>query len=166
MRILYVVTSLEVGGIERNLIRLARELIGRGHRITVVSSGGELVRDLEAAGGEHVRAQVTWRSPGGLISAALRVRTLVSGDSVDIVHAMSASASVATYLARRTPRPWSYITSPMGLEGSDREPRTITWLRNAVNHCLTHWSPAVLKCWRCAVATRPEGCLKLIRWFR
>jgi glycosyltransferase involved in cell wall biosynthesis len=132
MRILYVVTSLEVGGIERNLIRLARELIGRGHKITVVSSGGELVRELEEAGGKHVRAQVTWRSPGGLIGAAFRIRTLISSDSVDVVHAMSAAASVATYFARRASRSWSYITSPMGLEGSDREPRTVTWLRNAV----------------------------------
>jgi glycosyltransferase involved in cell wall biosynthesis len=132
VRILYLLTSLDVGGIEKNQVRLSHELIRRGHEVTVVSSGGVLMADLVAAGARHVRAPVAWRSGAGLLAAALAIRRLLKKESFTVVHAMSASANVATLLSRRRRRPWPYITSPMGLQNSDREPLAITRLRNAL----------------------------------
>src|SRR5688572_14191863 len=132
MRILYVLTSLDVGGIEKNMVRMTGELVRRGHQTTVVSAGGDLVTDLVSAGGEHIRAPVTWRSGTRLVTAARLIKTLVAKRSFSVVHAMSASANVATYFARLGRRPWPYVTSPMGLQNSDREPAPLTWLRNAL----------------------------------
>jgi len=131
VRILYVLTTLDVGGIEKNQVRLAAELVRRGHQVTVVSSGGGLVPELVGAGASHVRAPVAWRSGGRTFAAALAIRKLVSDETFGVVHAMSASANLATFLARRRRRSWLYVTSPMGLQNSEREPPVVTLLRNA-----------------------------------
>ena len=143
MRILYVLTSLDVGGIEKNQVRLSHELVRRGHEVTVVSSGGALMPDLVAAGVRHIRAPVAWRSGTGLLAAALGIRRLLMNESFTVVHAMSASANVATFLARRQRRPWTYVTSPMGLQNSDREPLAVTRLRNVLIAAGADWVLAI-----------------------
>lgn len=52
LTIVLAVPTLEVGGTERQLVRLAREFTERGHRVRVVvlSQRGPLAADLEAAG--------------------------------------------------------------------------------------------------------------------
>jgi glycosyltransferase involved in cell wall biosynthesis len=65
-----------------------------------------------------------------LVAANIDIRRLIRSEHFVVVHAMSASANLATFLARRGARRWLYITSPMGLENSDREPRVVTRLRN------------------------------------
>ena len=50
MRILLAAKTMGVGGLERIVVGLARELESRGHAVFVVSSGGHLVEDLERAG--------------------------------------------------------------------------------------------------------------------
>ena len=46
MRILLAAKTMGVGGLERIVVALARELRQRGHEVWVVSSGGELVAGL------------------------------------------------------------------------------------------------------------------------
>ena len=46
MRILLAAKTMGVGGLERIVVGLARELSGRHHQVWVVSSGGDLVADL------------------------------------------------------------------------------------------------------------------------
>src|SRR5437867_4546203 len=99
MRILYALTSMEVGGIEKNLVRLVRELDRRRHDVTVVSGGGELVADLVAEGADHVVAPLNWRAGVRLTSAALALRERLRRGDVDVVHVTSASANLATLLA-------------------------------------------------------------------
>ncbi len=47
VKILLASKSMEMGGIERSVVSLARELQARGHQTWVVSSGGHLVQELE-----------------------------------------------------------------------------------------------------------------------
>ena len=49
MRILLAAKTMGVGGLERIVVGLARELQSRGHSVWVVSSGGNLVDDAQRA---------------------------------------------------------------------------------------------------------------------
>lgn len=64
MHIVLGTNTLEVGGIETNLVRLTRALTRLGHEVTVVSAGGALSQGLEYAGGVNVCLQMDLRSPG------------------------------------------------------------------------------------------------------
>jgi len=53
--VLQVVPSLETGGVERGTVDVAAALVKAGWRAIVISRGGRLVGDLEAAGVEHIK---------------------------------------------------------------------------------------------------------------
>ena len=52
MRILLAAKTMGVGGLERIVVGLARELHSRDHQVWVVSSGGNLVDELQQRLGE------------------------------------------------------------------------------------------------------------------
>jgi glycosyltransferase involved in cell wall biosynthesis len=129
MRVLYVTNSVAVGGVETNLVGLGEELQRRGHRVMVASSGGSLEGELAARGITHFRLPISLRGPGKLLLAAVHLRTLIERGHYDVVHVMSAAGNLATLLAHRGGRP-VYVSSPMGLQQSDRESAFVTDLRN------------------------------------
>ena len=53
MNILQILPELNVGGVETGTLDLARSLVKLGHKAVVVSAGGGLVGELEAAGRDH-----------------------------------------------------------------------------------------------------------------
>src|SRR5215471_17072531 len=121
MRILLAAKTMGVGGLERIVVGLARELQGRGHRVWVVSSGGLLVRDLQRAGAEHIFAPLEITSPIGVAQAARQIRRLIVEHHIDLVHSFSATASVAINLAVRGRggnglESVRVVSSPMGLQ--------------------------------------------------
>jgi glycosyltransferase involved in cell wall biosynthesis len=135
MRILLAAKTMGVGGLERIVVGLARELQSRGHAVWVVSSGGELVDELERAGTTHVAAPLEITSPIGVAHAARRIRRLILEHRIDLVHSFSATASLAINLALRVRGATSLdgvrlVSSPMGLQNSPRELPVTTWLRN------------------------------------
>src|SRR5438093_1136726 len=73
VRILFVTSLMETGGVETNLVGLARELRALGHEVLVVSSGGDLVPELERSGARHVRMRLRLRDPVGVSRAALGI---------------------------------------------------------------------------------------------
>lgn len=135
MRILLAAKTMGVGGLERIVVALARELHGRGNDVWVVSSGGNLVADLHRVGAEHIVAPLDITSPIGVLQAARQIRRAIVEHHIDLVHSFSATASVAINLAVRvrgsnglgTVR---VVSSPMGLQNSPRELPVTTWLRN------------------------------------
>jgi glycosyltransferase involved in cell wall biosynthesis len=138
MRILLAAQMMDVGGIERCIVALARELHRRDHAVWVVSSGGYLVDELERGGAVHVRAPLEITSPLAMRQSAAVVRRLVREQGIDLVHSFSATAALAVNLALR---PWARdghnghrdprrVSSPMGLQNSPRELALTTWLRN------------------------------------
>ena len=137
MRILLAAKTMGVGGLERIVVGLARELQERGHRVWVVSSGGDLVADLIRTGADHVEAPLDITSPLGVAQAARRIRRLIVDQHIDLVHSFSATASVAINLALRVRSSGHnglgsvrVVSSPMGLQNSPRELAVTTWLRN------------------------------------
>src|SRR5689334_18304076 len=104
MRILLAAKTMGVGGLERIVVALARELSGRGHQVWVASSGGSLVDDLDRAGAEHVHAPLDMTSPIGVLQSARQLRRVIVEQHIELVHSFSATASVAINLALRS---WS-----------------------------------------------------------
>src|ERR687885_2914240 len=101
MRILLAAKTMGVGGLERIVVGLARELRGRGHQVWVVSSGGELVPVLERAGSTHLLAPLEITSPLGVAASAQTIGRLIRDEHIDLVHSFSATASLAVNLALR-----------------------------------------------------------------
>jgi glycosyltransferase involved in cell wall biosynthesis len=135
MKILLAAKTMGVGGLERIVVALARELRGRGHDVWVVSSGGELVDDLRRTGAEHVQAPLDLTSPLAVAQSARQIRRVIVNQHIDLVHSFSASASVAINLALRVRAANGVagvrvVSSPMGLQNSPRELPVTTWLRN------------------------------------
>src|SRR5713226_3741180 len=123
MRILLAAKTMGVGGLERIVVGLARELQNRGHTVWVVSSGGNLVDELQRAGTTHVRAPLEITSPLGVAQAARLIRRLIVEHHIDLVHSFSATASLAINIALRgrTSNGVRLVSSPMGLQNSPRE---------------------------------------------
>jgi glycosyltransferase involved in cell wall biosynthesis len=143
MNLLLVAKTMEVGGIERTVVALARELEARGHRVWVVSGGGYLTQELEAQGTPHRVAPLWLISPVDIVRSALLIRRIITQCKIDLIHSFSATSSVAIFLAmlgraersgeqggsvreRRIP----VVSSPMGLQNSAREPAAVTAWRN------------------------------------
>jgi glycosyltransferase involved in cell wall biosynthesis len=136
MRILLAAKTMGVGGLERIVVDLARELHSAGHQVWVVSSGGNLVSELVQSGTRHILAPLDITSPLGVAQAARQIRRLILDEHIDLVHSFSATASLAINLALRA-RVTStrdgrvrLVSSPMGLQNSPRELPVTTWLRN------------------------------------
>jgi glycosyltransferase involved in cell wall biosynthesis len=130
MRILLAAKTMGMGGLERIIVGLARELSTR-HEVWVVSSGGGLVPELERLGAKHVQAPL---EPIGVAESARVIRRVILNKHIDLVHSFSATASVAVNLALRASGNGSgkvrVVSSPMGLQNSPRELAVTTWLRN------------------------------------
>src|SRR4030088_634783 len=101
MRILLAAKTMGVGGLERIVVGLARELQSRGHNVWVVSSGGNLVDELQRVGTTHVKAPLEITSPIGVAQAARQIRRLIVDQHIDLVHSFSATASLAINIALR-----------------------------------------------------------------
>ncbi len=122
MRIVFVTNTLNVGGVETNLLRLATELRRRGHAVIVVAEDGVLRRELEAIGVKHVRVPTGWRSPLALWQASVRVRQLVRETPIDAFHVLSATGAAILALARRGQTNFPPVFSaPGGLYESPKE---------------------------------------------
>jgi glycosyltransferase involved in cell wall biosynthesis len=135
MRILLAAKTMGVGGLERIVVALARELHERGHDVWVVSSGGDLVEDIVRTGAGHVVAPLDITSPIAVAQAARQIRRVIVEQHIDLVHSFSATASVAINLALRVRSANGLggvrvVSSPMGLQNSPRELPVTTWLRN------------------------------------
>jgi glycosyltransferase involved in cell wall biosynthesis len=132
MRILLAAKTMGVGGLERIVVGLARELQNRGHTVWVVSSGGNLVDELQRLGTTHISAPFEILSPLAVAQAARQIRRLIVDHHIDLVHSFSATASLAINIALRgrAPNGVRLVSSPMGLQNSPRELPVTTWLRN------------------------------------
>ena len=128
MKILYVTNQLAMGGIEINLVRLARALSARGHEVIAAAGPGSLVRRFEEAGGRHFSVDLT-----RLVAShtdIVTLRRLIASEMPDVVHVMSASSAVAVRRALlRTPGHPPIVSSIMGLANAPDESRLVVLLR-------------------------------------
>jgi glycosyltransferase involved in cell wall biosynthesis len=96
--VLLLPMSLGIGGAETHVVGLARHLSARGWDVRVASAGGELVKDLAAAGIEHVTAPLDSRSPLDLWRAYRIVSNEIDRRRIGLVHA---HARIPAWIAGR-----------------------------------------------------------------
>jgi lipopolysaccharide heptosyltransferase II len=113
MHVLQLLPSLDVGGVERGVVDLASGLIARGHRVSVISSGGALVERLTRLGAAHYHLPIHRKSPAVVLAAIPQVARLIRATGVDLVHARSrVPALIGRVAARRAQRP--FLTTAHG----------------------------------------------------
>ena len=89
MNLLLMTTHFNTGGITSYLLTLSKQLIKQGHRIYLMSSGGNMVHEFEDIGGSHIFLNIRTKSilSPKLPGAAMRVRREIREKKIDIIHA-------------------------------------------------------------------------------
>ncbi len=116
MKILHLTSHLNIGGITRYVLSLAKQQIAQGHRVIVASDHGEAESQLASLGASHWRLplhtsaefspQVFW--------ASHRLVTQLRQDPVDLIHAHTRVGQiVADRIAHRLHVP--YVTTWHGI---------------------------------------------------
>ena len=100
MKTLQILPSLEVGGVERGVIDLAKAMTVRGQKTVVISSGGALVQELQRMGVTHYSLPVHEKS---LFSLRLvpKITAIIRRENIDLVHARSRVPAWIGWLAAR-----------------------------------------------------------------
>jgi glycosyltransferase involved in cell wall biosynthesis len=118
LTVLQMLPALDSGGVERGTLQVARELVRRGHRSLVISTGGRLVPQLEADGSEHVTWRVSKSDHVIPLSYVWKLRDLLRRERVDILHVRSRHPAWLAWLAWRgmaqSTRP-KFVTTAHGL---------------------------------------------------
>ena len=131
MHVLQLLPSLEVGGVERGVLDLSKGLIARGHRVSVVSSGGRLVERLVTLGAVHHRLPVHEKSPATMWSCIPAVTQIMTTTGVDLVHARSrVPAWIGWAAARRAQRP--FVTTAHGFYRPHLASCVMGWGRSVI----------------------------------
>jgi len=128
MHILQLLPSVDVGGVERGVFDLTKQLIARGHRVSVISSGGSLVEPLTQLGAMHYQLPVHDKSLVTIASCIPAVAHYITSAGVEIVHARSRVPGwIGFAAARRTQRP--FVTTAHGFYRPHLGSRVMTWGR-------------------------------------
>jgi len=98
LTVVQILPALQSGGVERGTLEVAKELVARGHHAYVISSGGPMVKELEAMGAIHITLKVQKKSLLSLRYVSKLRKTLFKINP-DIVHTRSRMPAWLTYLA-------------------------------------------------------------------
>lgn len=124
-RLLFVITDLEYGGAERQLVLLATRLIKRGWLVKVVSilPPRAFVDELEEAGIEVETLGVTqkWQ----FLQAWFRLRKIIAEWKPHIVHSFMVHANILSRLVRLRDKRYKLVCSARNV---DEEGRLREWL--------------------------------------
>lgn len=147
MRIVYIITRADaVGGASIHVRDLAREMLRRGHEVTVlVGSTGPVTDQLASAGVPFVSLRWLRRQPNpfaDLLALAELVRTLRRLNP-DMVSTHTAKAGALGRLACRLLRIPALYT-PHGWPAGDRMPRFARAVFASVERLLARWSAAII----------------------
>nr|WP_254448279.1 glycosyltransferase [Marinobacterium sp. xm-a-152] len=100
VKVVQVLPALEVGGVERGTIDIAKALVEAGHESIVISAGGRLVGQLESEGSRHI----TWDLGKKSLLTFLKFwsfRKWLRKEKPDIVHVRSRMPAWVVWLAWR-----------------------------------------------------------------
>ncbi|MDG5501340.1 glycosyltransferase family 4 protein [Marinobacter sp. BGYM27] len=128
MKVLQVLPALDSGGVERGTLEIAEALVQAGHESWVVSAGGRLVSQLEAAGSRHVHWDLGRKSPKSLLQVR-PFRRWLSQNEFDIVHARSRMPAWITLMALKRLAPGQaphLVTTVHGLHSVNRYSAVMT----------------------------------------
>lgn len=97
--VLQVLPSLVTGGVERGTVEIAQAIAEAGATALVASAGGPLVRQIENAGGCHIRLPLVAKSPFGIWRNAAALEALIRERKVSLIHARSRAPAWSAWLA-------------------------------------------------------------------
>jgi len=83
-----ITTSLDVGGVEKMILLLAKELKNRSYKIIVASSGGALVNELRRLGIRHycLPLDQNKKSIFSFIRSLVAIWKIIISEKIDIIH--------------------------------------------------------------------------------
>lgn len=118
LTVLQVLPRLDMGGVERGAVEIARAVVEAGGRALVAAEpGGRLLTRLEGVGGELVPGPFASKNPLTLRANAARLARIIREEGVSITHARSrAPAWSACWATRRLGVP--FITTWHGVYGA------------------------------------------------
>ncbi len=128
MNILQILPELEVGGVERGTIDLAKYLVQKGHKSVVISGGGKLVGRLEGTGVKHYQLPVGKKSPLTVILMIREVKKIILKEDIDIVHARSRIPAIIGFAAAKLTN-CIFITKAHGYYNTGFFSRPMSWGR-------------------------------------
>lgn len=115
--VLQVLPRLEMGGVERGAVEIARAIVEAGGRALVASEGGRLSQRLETLGAELAPGPFASKNPVTILRNAGRLAEVVRAEGVDVIHARSRAPAWSAWLAaRRTDTP--FVTTWHGTYGT------------------------------------------------
>ena len=100
-RVLLTLPELNVGGVETHVLDLAHGLKRLGYSPLVVSFGGKLVDTLERFGIDHLKLPVHSKSPPVIFNMAAKIRRIIRGSRIEMVHAHSRVPAWICYIGLR-----------------------------------------------------------------
>ena len=120
MKILMVLMGLNIGGAETHVVELSKELARRKNDITVASSGGVYVKELEKAGIRHVQLPLGSRHIYKMLKSLIGLYRLIKTGNFDVVHAHARIPAFLCGLIRKhvffnfiTTAHWVFKTGPL-----------------------------------------------------
>ena len=126
MKILQILPELNVGGVERGTLDLARYLVDHGHGSVVVSNGGSLVASLEAQGTRHYKLPVHRKNFFTAWHCMKDLRRIIVEEKIDVVHARSrVPAWIAYFATRKTDA--EFVTTCHGYYSQNFMSRIMGW---------------------------------------
>jgi len=112
--ILMATMGMNIGGAETHIVELCKELVRRGHQITVASNGGVYVPELTAAGVTHVTIPMHRRNPKDIAKSYFALRRLIQTEQFDLVHAHARIPSFLCGLLHRRMK-FPFVTTAHGV---------------------------------------------------
>jgi L-malate glycosyltransferase len=99
MKILFLTTHLNIGGIGTYTVSLAKALKLKGHDIFVASSGGVLVPELESSGISHIHIDIFTKSELSpkVFRAIFEISKIIKKFDIDVIHSQTRIAQVAGF---------------------------------------------------------------------
>lgn len=117
MKILMVITGLDIGGAETHVVELSKELKRRGHDVAIVSGGGAYVSEIEAFGIKHHTVSMASKMPLSMWNAVKSLKRIFIAEKPDIVHAHARVPAFLTGFAHRAlmkKSPFVFVTTVHG----------------------------------------------------
>jgi len=104
MKVIQILPELQSGGVERGTLEVGEYLVSQGHESIVISNGGRMVSELEAAGSRHIQLPVHQKRLSSLKQVKV-LRKLFEREQPDIIHMRSRIPAWLTWLAWRKMHP-------------------------------------------------------------
>ena len=97
--VIQILPALDVGGVERGTLEIAKGLVDRGYGSLVVSAGGRLVHQLELEGSKHITLDVGKKSVFTLRHIST-LKKIFNKNKINIIHVRSRMPAWVAYFAR------------------------------------------------------------------